>query len=1174
MGRISSIEYAPAATRRTLRNRFARYLDSDETISTSNRRELMLSDESLLQLLRSLAIDFASDVSNARTIYTSALSPHSKEPSLDELIEAGWIDTVWGRVSTSHQLARFAEANKQMRALGVLLKKRFDETYRVIGEHPGTSDLSTVTRRLVNKEIRLDQIGCQTPAWVAGRLWERILNDCQDPSAALRIWFDFWEKLGHPSLVPGRVWDEKTAKAFQDAAFAVLEEDPSLLGWEETRTDLIKKQSLTTSQDPDRVAARVPSVPESLVDRVSWIFDCTDHERLREYEDIAGLVSLLIAETEADHGGPAPHPIARRLIELATERADLFFVLVFHGSHSAAFLADLLLSPSTSGVACLLIARWSLSSGGLDRELIERDNIATKSMAFADAASVFSYLLARGDVDPKEAASLVDCLHGQTRIGIADDTVSGESMISTLMGELGHQPQDILRTMVAALSTSTDAGLGTSKFAAALDVVDSCGLSDDVNPVPLVEAYVHSILAGAPKLSAHRVRVSGAVSLLKLASRAPSDTFQRFLFPIDVKGRLAECSADEWYTLAFEIAYQVRVHIRVLSRAVAGIGESVQEVVVEALIAAIRAGALEHQEKGRIPAFAPNYEADLGSDGLDRSMAADIGGAIGALGEDKRERVLSAVLETDEPTVLAQLIELSPSATRERIKRRIEELTPSEAGNVHTLTDVQARVEALLSAGLADAAERFIEVESQLKTIGRVAGRKVERLRAGLRLHWLRGQWEEIANVVPPSELSQPERESAVEVISYFKAIAGVSDPDGDSASAEAVLARLQRERPDVPAYVLNLFAARLDILLEDDSFRSLEGMKLLRGRQILREAEEMMRNVRGMTSAGREVLICNKALLLLALGQAEQANELLAPLRDSGLRDTAAAYSAVALARLQRESEAKAVLEHAARMVGDTEVLRGARAHVENNTSYAVVVGFVSDDGVVGRVKSALADLCRMDHVRQGRVLEPSGSVEEFVISQVRSAATSITELVPMMRSVEIDSCEDDLNALIRELLTQRVEQFLGWSVSDQSKGGFTASENPGERDAIIKRGSATIAVVEAMVWGRGRRGYRRNLCCHFHRLLAYGTCEMFFLIVYSYADSPSRVLQTMDEVARNDAPQGFEYHGGRGIEHTDSRPPGFIAYYHGVWGEIKVVFLVLDMWQGAQRSAVAKKR
>jgi len=1172
MGRISSIEYAPAATRQTLRSRFARFLDSDQTISTPNRGENMLADEAMLQLLQSLAIESASDVGRARAIYASARSSYPTEPTFDELIEAGWIDTVWGRVSTSYQLARLAETDHQMRALRVFLRQRFDEAYRLTRKPRGASDLDTVTQGIVDKKIRLEQIGCQTPTWVAGRLWERLLSECVDPSVALRVWFDFWKKLGSPSFVPGRVWDEETAKAFEAAAFAVLESDPAVLGWEEMRADVIKKECLATDQDPEVVSARVPSVPESLVDRVSWIFDLTEHERLREYEDISGLVSILIAGVEADHGGPAPHPIAKRSLELAEEHPDLFFVLVLHGSRSAAFLADLLLSPpSTSGVACLLIARWGLSSGALDRGLIERDNMTTKSMAFADATSVFSYYLAGTKVDPKEAASLLDHLHGESPVGVTDDTLSGESMIATLMGELGHQPADILRTLVAALSTSKDAGLGTSKFAAALDLVDSCGLSDDVEPEPLVGAYVHSIRANAPRLSAHRVKVSGAVSLLKLASRASSDIFRRFLYPIDTKERLAQCSADEWYTLAFELGYQTRVHIRVLSRAVAGLGESVQEAVVEALIAAIHAGALGHREKGRIAAFSPNYEGDLGYDRFDRSIAADLGEAIGALGGDRRERVLSAVLETDEPMVLAQLIELSPYGTRERIRGRIEELTPSEAGEVNSLTDVQARIETLLSAGLADAAEKYIEVENQLETFGPVTGRQVARLRASLRLHWLRSEWHEIARVEPPSRLSQAERRSAEDVIRYFKAVAAISDPNGDSASGEAVLARLQRERPDVPAYVLNLLAARLDILLADDSFTLLEGMKLIDGRQILREADEMMRNVRGITSAGREAFICNRSLLLLALGRPEQANELLAPLRDSSVRDTAAAYSAVALTRTQRDSEARAVLEHAARMVGDTEVLRAARAHIENDSSFAVAVRVVWDEGVVGRIKSALSDLWRMDHVWQGRVLEPSGSVEELVIGHVRSAANSVTELVPMMRSVEIDSCEDDLNALVRELLTQRV-QFFGWSVSDQSKGGFTARENPGERDAIIKLGGATVSVVEAMVWGRGRRGYRRDLCCHFHRLLAYGTCETFFLIAYSYADNPNRVLRTMKEVARDDAPDGFSYHRSRPIEHTDSRPPGFVAYFRGVWGEVRVVFLVLDMRQEGQRSAVAK--
>jgi hypothetical protein len=44
------------------------------------------------------------------------------------------------------------------------------------------------------------------------------------------------------------------------------------------------------------------------------------------------------------------------------------------------------------------------------------------------------------------------------------------------------------------------------------------------------------------------------------------------------------------------------------------------------------------------------------------------------------------------------------------------------------------------------------------------------------------------------------------------------------------------------------------------------------------------------------------------------------------------------------------------------------------------------------------------------------------------------------MMKFIQIDATEDDLTAFIQHLLAARI-QFLGWSVGDQSKGGFSAS-------------------------------------------------------------------------------------------------------------------------------------
>jgi hypothetical protein len=60
-----------------------------------------LSGEALLALLADVEIDFTSDIATARTIYAAALPAGSSEPTLDSLIEEGWIRVLWGRITGS-----------------------------------------------------------------------------------------------------------------------------------------------------------------------------------------------------------------------------------------------------------------------------------------------------------------------------------------------------------------------------------------------------------------------------------------------------------------------------------------------------------------------------------------------------------------------------------------------------------------------------------------------------------------------------------------------------------------------------------------------------------------------------------------------------------------------------------------------------------------------------------------------------------------------------------------------------------------------------------------------------------------------------------------------------------------------------------------------------------------
>ena len=65
-----------------------------------------------------------------------------------------------------------------------------------------------------------------------------------------------------------------------------------------------------------------------------------------------------------------------------------------------------------------------------------------------------------------------------------------------------------------------------------------------------------------------------------------------------------------------------------------------------------------------------------------------------------------------------------------------------------------------------------------------------------------------------------------------------------------------------------------------------------------------------------------------------------------------------------------------------------------------------------------------------QAQALQKSDDpLESLLVEHVRAATGSLVSLVPMMKDVRIDDCEDDLNAMLQQILAARI-QFQGWSV------------------------------------------------------------------------------------------------------------------------------------------------
>ena len=114
-------------------------------------------------------------------------------------------------------------------------------------------------------------------------------------------------------------------------------------------------------------------------------------------------------------------------------------------------------------------------------------------------------------------------------------------------------------------------------------------------------------------------------------------------------------------------------------------------------------------------------------------------------------------------------------------------------------------------------------------------------------------------------------------------------------------------------------------------------------------EGESNLQKIRGLSKADAELYACYRALLLLALGKAAQAHEILNSIESVQLRDTAVAFDSVAVTRLGRQPEAVVMLNEATRTFGETQYLRAAKAYIESGIGTFRISGkaYPSDPGL-----------------------------------------------------------------------------------------------------------------------------------------------------------------------------------------------------------------------------------
>lgn len=1171
MERLTSLAYAPVETRRLLRQRLpaalpgARYLSVPET-------EGVIDDADYLAFMLGLQIDFDNEVGTAKAAYDGAVAKPAGELTFEEVTGEGWVRIVWGRVSADMEVAKRAKDDARP-GLAALMAQRHGRRYVVsdnVRSRPNVAALVEASERAGRLPA---DIGCLTPSWVAARLWEG--RDHAAPSVvALRKWADLWTAMRQPDVVPARDWRQSDAKVFRAAALDVLEFGAGLPDWDQARERVVRETTIISGMSRAEAEARLPLVPPTLVDRVAW-FDHPLLERsLTEVHlgsaDVAGLLRALLRDVEDAELSPVPNRLAEVLVPIVAQRPDLMFGLVHRARNHSLLLVDLLFLPETSALACLFVAQSEPVLGAWERGLVARDARLGKASAFADASAVLCHLLAKGSVPPEEVAALLEWLHSDPRGHDQAGVGSPSSLATALESDLARQQPDVLEGIVQAfLARLRTAKAGSSALTATLASIDVASAADALDAGSVVKAYLREIDDPPWTSSSRRMSRTAAATLARLAARLPPEEAQRFLHPIDVRQRLANAVDENPYIVADTIARALRMHVSILSRAIAGLNGAAPAELVAALASALRTGALTHREKGRVSIFSPRLEG-AGMRGVDeKSLATDIGGALAALGPDDRKIVMAALVETDEPSILAELALVVPPELRKVLEGRANALTPETAGDIHSLPEAQARIDKLLTAGMPVAAEQFMEAEVVLKTFGTPPGREVARLQARLRLALLKEDWVGIASIEAPGDLSPPDAQRAAATIAFHRAVAELRKPNGDVAAAAATFGRLAAKRPDVLTYAVNHVAARVDMLMRGDSFAVLTGSELDVGRAILSEAERLANRVQDKRDA--DILTCNRAVLELATGRPDTALASLATVTAEGLGERRAAFSALALHRSGRIAEAKATLAAAKNGFGAASLVEAVERHLKTGAGFMSAAPTSLDEDSSMRVRLAMADFLRMDPDLQARALGGDlGSLEALIIGHVRDAGASVVGMTPVLRTITETAKEDDVTAFVQHLLTARVAH-LGWHVSDQSRGGVTAKGNLGERDLVICKGASTLAVVEAVVIDRPAHTAwsTDELTSHFQKLLAYSTCKLFFHLTYSRIANPGALLKVLDERMRTHGPAGFQFERADKIPFTDSRPIGRIARYRGEFGEVSVVFLILDLGQHIQKGA-----
>jgi len=1192
---------APLKVRFDLMQMFERWLPGSNNPRPSYEPGEIIDELRLLDLCQHYRLEYPGGAVDIAEIWDkSEQRTADGGPTFDELLRLGWVFFDGARwmvqcspLGTSSHINYPSPSTKTF--LTELGKARL-----VAKTDTPPPNAKALAARISEESWLKSHIPIRNPDWLAGRLWERlcpksrprvvddssntmqamttIASEAGDPSILLEPeagavdrafleWSAWCSAIGGPSKWDID-WGPEEKQYCREAAQRVLERQTIWGAWDDdaVRYAEVLQTTFALPQDQLRyVMTPQKEPPRTLVARADWLkWPAVQHLMMERLGiNTAGFAFGLLCSVLEKPGigiGPIITDVAETVMSFAVDHPMALLQFLFRVDVVPALLVDMLMQERTACLAAKLAIEWQPALG-LDNDRNVSRAAQTKAFAVQDALSFLAYHLDKGTLDLEECASLITwCYAGGPDSGRA---------VADARKPIGHQllrmiARGNVEVQSAALQHLIDQAayednVPRARFAGVLDALGCLSNASSVDASPIVVLYsnfardLHLEWTDASSLSPEQAARLVAIGF----AHATSDR-DALLVPFDIAKLLRETPDDTRLSSSYSIAQTLRGHVRLLARAVAGWPDGVVPTELwDAMQTLISRSVIEHAEKGRVGALTDMH-------GLGRflapekgSPAQDLTAAWRRLDSSQQEAMLQALAQSDDPVLLAQLCQHLPAAAKACIQARLRQLKPGEAATLWTWPELQHRIESLLVAGeFSLAREHMDEAQKDL-------ARAPSQFRLGLfglelRLLLKEKHWTALDDAVVPSTLDMASKRQAQNQLDFYKATSQLLRPNGNLEGARIVLQRLAALPGAASAYRENAFAVAVQQLL-GQRFRPLTAADTVTGEGLLAEINAAVDVNEKLASSS---LLANRGLLMMALQRPEDALASVA-MRRKETRSLELELIAVhAKYEMGFRGEAMAILDAAIAEFGTNDQLIALKNDLEAGAATPTVASASVVVDSISSIRAALQQLTELLPSQVGDVLGPPGEgFRGYLVRQVSRAVAALQHMAAMLRdrkNAEDEArLENDLNTSVREVLGASLA-VVKWDVADQSLGGATAKGNPGERDAVIRASGQEIAVYEALVCSGLNRSTIKE---HFYKLLAYGVCDLYFHVTYSYAKELKDLLDYIEQMLEHEVPPGLTYQASKALAPPDYETSGFIATYRIDHREIAVVFLIVDL-------------